>query len=176
MRIERLQQEFELTLRWTVFPLHPETPAAGQDLADLFAGRMDVAAAMARLKGVAAELELPFGERTRTYNSRLAQELGKWAEEQGQGAAFRAAVYRAYFSAGRNIGLESELLAICAELGLAGAAAERVLQTRSYAAAVDADWERARQLGIQSVPSHLYGNRLLVGFQDYPAFQRLLTV
>jgi len=40
---------------------------------------MDIPAAMARIKKIAAELDLPWGERKRTFNSRLAQELGKWA-------------------------------------------------------------------------------------------------
>ncbi|MDX2481310.1 MAG: DsbA family oxidoreductase, partial [Desulfuromusa sp.] len=98
MRIEQLCREFDLALRWTVFPLHPETPFAGRELSDLFAGRMDVPKVMADLKKKAEGLGLPFQTRTHTYNSRHAQELGKWAEQQGQGDAFRDAVYYAYFA------------------------------------------------------------------------------
>ena len=44
----------------------------------LFAGQpVDIPAILARLKRVAGELGLPFGDRPMTYNSRLAQELGK---------------------------------------------------------------------------------------------------
>jgi predicted DsbA family dithiol-disulfide isomerase len=50
-----------------------------------------------------------------------------------------------------------------------------VLEQRRYSAAVDADWERAGRFGIRSVPSHIYQKRMLVGFQDYPAFQRLIS-
>jgi hypothetical protein len=35
---------------------------------------------MASLKRAADKEGLPLGERKKTYNSRLAQELGKWAE------------------------------------------------------------------------------------------------
>ncbi len=65
---------------------------------------------MARLKRVTRELGLPFGERTKTYNSRLAQELGKWAESKGMGDPFHAAVFRAYFVDGKNIGDPEALL------------------------------------------------------------------
>jgi hypothetical protein len=43
---------------------------------------------MERLKAVAADLGLPWGVRTRTYNNRRAQELGKWADSLEKGDAF----------------------------------------------------------------------------------------
>ncbi|MBI5064136.1 MAG: DsbA family protein, partial [Desulfatitalea sp.] len=100
-RIERAQQELDLTIRWTAFPLHPETPEEGRTLDDLFAGRgVDIPAVLARLKSTAAGLGLPFTERSMTYNSRRAQELGKWAEESGQGEAFHRRAFEAYFAHG----------------------------------------------------------------------------
>jgi len=175
VRIEKLQQEFDFELRWTVFPLHPETPENGQSLEELFAGRVDVPGVLARLKQVAESLALPFGARTKTYNSRRAQELGKWAEQQGRGEAFRAAVYRAYFADGRNIADPTELVSIVSTLGLSAEMALQVLDDQLFASAVDADWQRARALGVNSVPTHHYENRTLVGFQDYSAFRQLIT-
>ena len=174
MRIEQLCREFDLTLRWTVFPLHPETPLKGRELADLFAGRVNVPKVMADLKKMAEGLGLPFVQRTHTYNSRHAQELGKWAEQLGQGGAFRDAIYRAYFGEGRNIAKVSELIAICESLDLSSVDAVQVLDEGRFSAEVDADWDRARTVGISSVPSHVYENRVLVGFQEYPAFQQLI--
>ena len=176
MRTEQLCREFGFELRHTVFPLHPETPEEGRELADLFAGRgLDLDAMFARLQTVAAEVCLPLGTRSRTYNSRRAQELGKWAEEQGQGGAFHDAAYRAYFVAGRNIALPAELTAIAVEIGLDPAEAVRVLEKRRYAAAVDADGQRARALGVQAVPTFRYRGRQLVGFSPYAELRRLIT-
>lgn len=145
------------------------------ELADLFAGRVDMDAVLARLRRVAAEVGLPLGDRTRTYNSRRAQELGKWAEEQGRGDPFRAAVYRAYFVDGRNIAQPEELKSIAVAAGLPEEEALRVLAEKRFAAAVDADWRRALDLGLTGVPTHLYNGRALVGFQPYEAFRRLVT-
>lgn len=176
MRIEQLRREFDLELRWTVFPLHPETPEEGLDLAELFAGRgLDLDAMAARLGAAAAEVGLPLGRRSRTYNSRGAQELGKWAEEQGRGEAFHAAAYRTFFVEGRNIAKPDALAAIAEKAGLSGKAALEALQDERFAAAVDADWVRARSLGVSAVPTLLYQGRSLVGFQPYPAFRRLVT-
>ena len=43
------------------------------------------------------------GERTRTYNTRKAQELGLWAMDSGRGDPFHQAAFRAYFVHGRNL-------------------------------------------------------------------------
>lgn len=175
MRTDRLQKEYGIQLRWSVFPLHPETPVEGRELSDLFAGREAMIRDMqARLQQIAAVEGLPLTERSRTYNSRLAQELGKWAEKQGKGDQFRQAVYRAYFVDGVNIALFEELLQIAAAVGLPADETRSVLTERSFAPAVDADWQRAMDLRISAVPTHLFGEKRLAGFATYEDFVQLI--
>lgn len=175
MRTAQLRQEFGLQVRYIVYPLHPDTPEQGQSLEELFAGRFDIKDMLARLHQVAEELNLPFGERTHTFNSRRAQELGKWAEQQGQGEAFHDAVYRAYFVEGENIAQPEVLTAIAAGIGLDAKEAGQVLLEKRYAAAVDADWQESRDTGITAVPTLRFNNRPLVGFAPYEDFQKLIT-
>jgi predicted DsbA family dithiol-disulfide isomerase len=167
VRIDELRREFDLEVRYSPFPLHPETPPEGLGLAELFAGRMDVGAMMNRLHQVATQLNLPFGERTHTYNSRKAQELGKWAEAIGVVEAFHQAVYRAYFVEGENIADDHVLSAIIKSLGLDVDTSQQVLADRRYATAIDDDWHRAAELGVTAVPTLISGGRHLVGFQPY---------
>ena len=175
MRTERLQQEYGVQLRWTVFPLHPETPEEGIELAQLFAGREEDIKIMQRRLLQLAEVEgLPLAERARTCNSRRAQELGKWAEAHGKGAAFRSAVYEAFFVEGRNIALVDELVRIAEIIGLPGDEARVTIINESFAAAVDSDWQRARELGVSAVPTHLCGEKRVVGFAPYDDFVRLI--
>jgi predicted DsbA family dithiol-disulfide isomerase len=175
VRTERLQQEYGIELKWTVFPLHPETPEEGTELAELFAGREEQIKAMqVRLRRLAADMGLPMAERTRTYNSRRAQELGKWAEAQGKGDPFRHSVYQAFFVEGRNIARVDELVRIAEAIGLSGNEARGVITSGSFAAAVDADWRRAGELGITAVPTHLCAGKSLVGFGAYEDFVHLI--
>lgn len=175
MRTDRLQQEYGVELRWSVFPLHPETPPEGLELAELFAGREAMIRDMqTRLLQIAAAEGLPLVERTRTCNSRLAQELGKWAESRGRGDEFRRGVYRAYFVEGSNIARVEELLRIAGDVGLPGDEARAVLAARSFAPAVAADWQRAAELRVTAVPTHLCGRKRLAGFTSYDAFVRLI--
>ena len=125
------------------------------ELSELFAGREEqIKAVQARLRQLAVVEGLPLAERTRTCNSRRAQELGKWAEAQGKGDLFRKAVYRAYFVDGRNIAKMDELARIAEAVSLPGDEARAVITTGRFAAAVDADWQRARELGI-TIPAKM---------------------
>jgi predicted DsbA family dithiol-disulfide isomerase len=164
----------DLIVRWTAFPLHPETPDEGRTLEEMFAGRgLDIPAMLARLKYTAAGLGLPFTERSMTFNSRSAQELGKWAEAMGAGDRFHRLVFEAYFAHGRNIAQWAVLADIVTAAGLDPETAEQVLQQRGYSEAVGADWRRCRALGISAVPTFHMGGRLLVGAQPYEAIYNL---
>lgn len=166
MGIDRIQNHFAVAVRWIAFPLHPETPDEGQPLEALFAGRpVHVPDMLDRLREVAAELRLPFGDRRHTFNSRHAQELGKWAEDQGRGDAFHRAAFRAYFADGRNLARHDVLRAVAESAGLDPDAAADALTRRTCQKAVDADWERSARGGITAVPTFRFGRERITGFR-----------
>src|SRR5512137_223984 len=137
-------------------------------LEELFAGKpIDIKKAVARLKQVADELGLPLARRKKTYNSRLAQELAKWAESQGKKDSFHEAVFRAYFVDGKNIAKVDELAMLAKSIGLSEKEARSVLESRTFKETVDADWSRSHKLGITGVPTFVIGNQAIVGFQPY---------
>jgi predicted DsbA family dithiol-disulfide isomerase len=175
VRIEKLQREHGVKIEWVHFPLHPETPAEGQSLEELFRGRnVDRKAMHAQMKARMDAEGLPYGERTMTYNSRLSQELGKWADTQPGGEAFHDAMFRAYFVEARDISRPEVLLEIAERAGLPRAAATEVLEKRTFRAAVDADWKLSREYGITGVPTFVAGHRGVVGAQPYEVIERLV--
>jgi predicted DsbA family dithiol-disulfide isomerase len=157
------------------FPLHPETPADGVSIEELFAGRgIDLAAMHERMKALMDDEGLPYEKRGYTYNSRLAQELGSWADTQPGGEAIHDALYRAYFVDGKNIGDVDELVDIARSVGLDGEAAKEVIETRSFKAAVDADWLKSQQYGFSGVPTFLAGKYAIVGAEPYESLEMLM--
>ena len=112
---------------------------------------------------------MPFGDRKMTFNSRLAQELGKWAEQMGKGQAFHDAVFRAYFADGRNIAQTNILVDIATAVGLDAAEAQDVIAARTFKEAVDTDWTRAYESGVTAVPTFLMNGQTLVGAQRFKA-------
>ncbi len=164
-----------MKVEWVHFPLHPETPAEGRSLADLFAGRNVDRKAMHEAMKARMDAEgLPYGERTMTYNSRLAQELGKWADTQPGGEALHDAMFRAYFVEARDISQLAVLLEIAERVGLPVDAAREVLERRTFKAAVDADWALSRQYGVTGVPTFVAGRHGVVGAQPYEALEELV--
>ena len=175
MRIERLKAEHHVKVEWVHFPLHPETPAEGRSLAELFAGRnVDQKAMHAQMKARMDAEGLPYGERTMTYNSRLAQELGKWADTQPGGEALHDALFRAYFVGVRDISKPAVLLDIVEHAGLSVDGAREVLERRTFKDAVDADWELSRRYGVTGVPTFVAGRHRVVGAQPYEVLEQLV--
>lgn len=175
MRTERLVRTHDIELALVAFPLHPETPPEGRELAAFYRERgLDPEIAYTRMKGLMDAEGLPYGRRTHTYQSRLAQELGKWADTRPGGAALHDALYRAYFVEARNVGDPTVLVDVARATGLPAEEARAVLAERRFADAVDADWAKARRYGVTAVPTFVAGGGGVVGAQPYEVLVQLV--
>ena len=137
---------------------------------------MDLKEAKARVKEAAERFGLPLMDREMTYNTRLAQELGAWAETQGKGDEFHNAVFRAYFVDGKNIGQASVLIDVAGSIGFPEGEAQKVLEGRAFREVVDFDWARCRRMGVTAVPTAVIGRQAVIGAQPYQAFEELMRV
>jgi predicted DsbA family dithiol-disulfide isomerase len=127
-----------------------------------------------RMKALMAEAGLEYGERTHTFNSRLAQELGKWADSKPGGEAIHDALYRAYFVDNKNISDVDELVVIAEAVGLDALEARRVIIDREYKEAVDEDWQRSRETGVTGVPTFFGNDLVVVGCQPYETLEKFV--
>jgi predicted DsbA family dithiol-disulfide isomerase len=127
-----------------------------------------------RMSGLMAEEGLPYGNRTHTFNSRMAQELSKWGEAFTEGELLNRKLFEAYFVKGNNLAVTEVLLDAVESSGLAREEAEGVIIKRRFREAVDEDWQRSRELGVSGVPTFVFGNRALVGAQPYTALEQLI--
>ena len=118
---------------------------------------------------------LPYAERTHTYNSRLAQELAKWADSQPGFEAIHPTLYRAYFVHGKNIGDVSVLVDLAESVGLPAKEARDLLEERRFSEAVDEDWWKARQYSVSGVPTFVSDGQGVVGAQPYDVLEQLLV-
>jgi predicted DsbA family dithiol-disulfide isomerase len=158
--------------------LHPDTPEQGISLEELFQKKkmdVDVDRVMAHLKKTAAAEGLAMGDRRKTYNSRLAQEAGLWAQSLGKGHAFHTAAFHTYFVEGRNIAKKDVVLDLIGAAGLDPAAGEKVIDERTFSGAVDADWALSRQKQVTAVPTFIMGLEKLVGAQPYPVLEKMVS-
>jgi predicted DsbA family dithiol-disulfide isomerase len=175
VRIEKLRQTYDIEPVLVHFPLHPDTPAEGREMAGFYAQRgLDPEQMYQQMKARMDAEGLPYGRRTHTYNSRLAQELGKWADTQPGGAAIHDLLYKAYFVEARNIGDPDVLVEIAEQPGLDPAEARKVLDERRFKDAVDADWQKSASYGVTGVPTFVAARYGVVGAQPYEALAQLV--
>jgi predicted DsbA family dithiol-disulfide isomerase len=175
VRVEKLKAAFAIETKLVHFPLHPDTPLEGRSMAEFYAGRgIDPEAAYQRMKTLMDAEGLPYGRRTHTYNSRLAQELGKWADTQPGGEAIHDKLYQAYFVESRNIGDIDLLVEIAASVGLPAGEARAVLEERRFSEEVDADWEKSHRYGVTGVPTFVADRHGVVGAQPYEVLEQLV--
>lgn len=176
MRIQKLQKNYDVDVTFVHFPLHPDTPEEGREMAGFYAERgLDPEKMYQDMKERMDAEGLPYGRRTHTFNSRLAQELGKWAETVEGGEALHDALYRAYFVDSRNIGEVDVLLEIVKSAGLPVDQARAVLDNRTFKDAIDADWAKSKQYGVTGVPTYVAGGYGVVGAQPYEVLEQLMS-
>ncbi|MFT4712256.1 MAG: putative DsbA family dithiol-disulfide isomerase [Candidatus Azotimanducaceae bacterium] len=145
----------------------------GQLLTDLFKGReAQLEGFKKQMTGLMAEQGLEYGDRNKTYNSRLAQELGCWADSQANGEEVHKQLYRAYFVDNLNISDPELLVSLVEKAGLDSDAARKVLAERSFSDSVDQDWSRAHSYGVTGVPTFVSAGLSVVGCQPYELLTR----
>lgn len=88
--------------------------------------------------------------RTRT---RKAHEAAAFAREHGAGEVMHAALFRAHFLEGRDIGRVDVLVELGVQAGLDGHSLRVALDVDRYADAMTEDRERATALGITGLPA-----------------------
>ncbi len=128
-----------------------------------------------RLGALMAAEGLPYGDRTHTYNSRLAQELAVWGDEVGVTDALHDALFRAYFVDARNLASTDVLVDVAGTVGLDPTEAHQAMDDRRYRSTVDAHWDRAKSAGVTGVPTFVADGFGVVGAQPYEALEALMS-
>ena len=85
--------------------------------------------------------------------SRLAHEAAQWARAEGSFDEMNAAIFRAFFERGENIGEREVLISLAADLKLDADGLRRALQAGDFTESVLADEEQAEWIGVSSVPA-----------------------
>jgi predicted DsbA family dithiol-disulfide isomerase len=126
--------------------------------------------------GVAAEAGLTFHlDRAVRANTMLAHRVLWLAEQRGVQAAVKERLLRGYFGEGRNIGDPDTLAELAAEAGLDGTEVLAFLDSDAGILEVNAELQRAAEMGITAVPTYVFDGQWAVpGAQDPVVFLRVL--
>jgi predicted DsbA family dithiol-disulfide isomerase len=168
---DQLKQEFDLTVEWLPFEIHPETPPEGMPLVKMFP-RADVEAMTRRLNSIGAPFGITFQKIIHISNSRLSLEAGEFSKEQGRFNEFHHAVFQEYFSRGKDIGDVGVLAQIGRQSGLDAAALRNDLGTGKYRKQLEQVRTEAAGLGVTAAPTFIINdNDRIVGAQPIETFR-----
>lgn len=164
------------------FELSPDTPLdfdGGE--ADYLATHKGVSTDQAqqmldRVTGVAADAGLAYRfDLLKHTNTVKAHELLHFAKEQGRQLELAERLMAAYFTEGRHLGQEDELVALAADAGLDGDQAREALRSERFLPAVRADQAQATAYGINGVPFFVIDGKYGVsGAQPADAFAQIV--
>ena len=169
-------------VEWHPFQLNPDMPIGGMDratyLEEKFGGRDKAAQIYARVEDAAREagLVIDFANIPRIPNTLDAHRLIYWAGLEGRQTPMKAALMRAYWTQGRDIGDHATLAAIAGEVGLDAAAMARLLATDADRDSIIARDAHARERGINAVPTFIIANQYVVsGAQPPHMWDQVMT-
>jgi predicted DsbA family dithiol-disulfide isomerase len=167
----------DVQVRWHPFQLNPHMPKAGMNRREYrtekFGSWERSLALDAQVTAAGHGEGIPFNfERIeRTPNTLDAHRLIWLAHKEGVQDAMVEAVFRAYFTEGRDISNLATLLDVAAEAGLDRRRAETVLNGDDGLAEIRAAEDRARRTEVRGVPFFLINNTVaLFGAMDASAF------
>ena len=169
-------------IEWHPFQLNPDMPVGGADrrtyLEAKFGGKAQAVAAYARVTemGAAAGLVFNFEAVERAPNTLNAHRLIHWAGVEARQSQVVTALFRAYFTDGRDIG-DAEVLADLADsAGMDGAVVARLLASDADVADIQARDRHSREMGVTSVPTFIVDHRHAVpGAQPVAMWDKVIA-
>lgn len=180
--LERFSDKGQVDIVWKSYQLEPNMPAApGKSVYQLVADKHNVSLVQSKamheqLTQTAKGVGLVYNfDKAIPVNTHKAHELIQFAKAYGKQSQAEEALFRAYFTEGRNINDLSVLFQIGTTLGLDDGLLQDALENGNYAGKVQDDISEALKIGVQGVPFFVFNRKYAVsGAQDTDAFLETL--
>ncbi len=174
--VAALAGRHEVRVRWHPFELNPQMPKDGMDrrayrMAKFGSWeRSQALDAQVAAAGAQEGIVFAFDKMRRTPNTLDAHRLIRLAGREGVQDAVVEALFKAYFTEGRDISDRQTLLDVVAEAGLDRDRAAAELDGDESLAAIRAEEEQAHRLGVQGVPFFIVNGEVGLSGAQEPRF------
>ena len=165
--LPRLREDFDITVEWCGFELHPGTPPGGMPLSALFP-----AARLPSLRAHMQQFAAGFGVTGMNHpdhipNTRRVLAMAELARDRGRLDPFREAAMVGYWREGFDLESDRDLRTIAERAGLAAADALAAADDPKFLARVDGRQADARRNGVTGIPTFFIGDEAVVGCHPY---------
>ena len=173
----QMNEEVNFIVNWKPYELHPEIPAEGFDKKEYYKIKFgESSGSNDRFNFISDEgkkvgIEFNFNKSKNLPNTFLAHRLLWLCRSKNIQDTLAEALFHAYFTDGRDIGDQDELIEIASEYGLNREEIRKFFKTNIGHDEVLREENRAREMNIFSVPTYIFNKKyLLVGGQEPDTF------
>jgi predicted DsbA family dithiol-disulfide isomerase len=175
--LKMLSKEFTPQVIWRPFQLNPDMPVAGMNRKIYRTkkfGSWERSLAMdaeVAATGKKLGIEFNYDKVLMTPNTMSGHRLMWWAEQRNQQTALAEALFKAYFTDGRDVGQHDVLAEIASETGLPKTEAGAFLDSDAGTKEVAEGVAKGLSLGLEGVPFYVVnGVPAVTGAQDPQTF------
>ena len=164
-RLQRLRDEYDLKINWCFLEIHPETSANGEPIDSLEYPSEQWQKMLENLERIAQEENIPLSKLNFITNSKDALVLSEAAKQCGREVFYdlHERLFNAYFVDGENIGNRNVLKKIASASGMDDETIDSSWIDETVKKRLLNNFNSARAHNIQSVPSFVFGERVLTG-------------
>lgn len=164
-RLLRLRDSFDLKINWCFLEIHPETAAEGEPIDSLDYPSEQWQKMLSNLELIANQENIPLSKLTFITNSKDALLLSEAAKFCGKDIFYKLheKLFSAYFVDAVNIGNRDKLTKIAQSCGVDTSTIESAWSDSQFNSRLLENFNSARKHKIQSVPSFIFGKRVLTG-------------
>lgn len=164
-RLQRLRDSYDLKINWCFLEIHPETSAKSEPIDSLDYPSEQWQQMMKNLERVAKEENIPLSRLSFITNSKDALLLSEASKRLGHDIFYKLheEIFNAYFVESKNIGDKDVLNSIAESCDVDKATIDSAWTDEKHQKRLLENFNSARKHKIQSVPSFVFGDRILTG-------------
>jgi len=172
-RLFRLCDSYDLKINWCFLEIHPETSANGEPIDSLDYASDQWQQMLDNLHRIANEENIPLEKLSFITNSKDALLLAEATKQCGREIFYvlHEALFHAYFVEGKNIGDRGILKEIAKASGVDEKTIEAAWTDLTYQQRLTNNFNTARKYNVQSVPSFIFGEKVLTGVVTESSFR-----
>lgn len=183
LALNQFEHKNKIEIIWKSYQLDPDMPLANsKSTYELISEKYGVSTERAkemheRVSQIAKEVGLSYNfDIAKPANTLKAHQLTHFAKESGKQNEAEEALFRAYFTEGKNIGDLETLLHIGRSLGLDETALRSALERDLYEGVIKQEIEQGKQYGLSGVPFFVFNEKYAVsGAQESKVFADVLA-
>lgn len=171
--LDTVTPDYDTDFTFKAFEIHSDAPEEGISAKDYF-GSSSFVGMSKQIKDYGKKFGVDIADLDTVINSNKALRLAEYAKEIGKGDEYNNVMYKAMFVDKINIGLDKDLKALAARVGISSEEVDKVLADSKYKNTLLDNKYYCSKNQITSVPTFIINNKVrITGAQSPEVFKEI---